>query len=315
MVLNCVLVTGASGMAGWHALRLLESNKIAAIGTSRTPPRFAQGADVEWRKWDLLNCLSPGELTCLFPNVDAVLHLGAFVPQTAEDLNDYDKIFDINVRGSLCIAEWALKMNIPVVFLSSATIYDQINSRNISEEDAKTKGSFGGFYSYSKLLAEQIFQYFAEKGLRLVILRPSAMYGFGLPRTKMVVDFIYKARNNDMIILRPPVHDQFNLIHAQDVVMAAIQALKLDAFGIYNVAFNRLYTILDIATVVCKTVGRGSVEVIPCTKKEKPIIRFDLNCDRARMTFMFDPKITLENGIAMMWDAMMKGDQLESKIL
>jgi nucleoside-diphosphate-sugar epimerase len=306
MVLKSVLVTGASGMVGWHALKILEDNKIAAIATSRTRPRFVR-SDKEWRGWDLLNWLSPSELDRLFPGVQAVLHLGAFVPKTIEDSSQYEKIFDINMRACLCLAEWALEKNITVVFLSSATIYAETEKRNISEEDEKTKGTFGGFYGYSKLLAEQILQYFVEKGLRLVILRPSSLYGFGLPRSKMVTDFLYRASRNETIVLKPPVHDQLNLIHACDVVIAAIQALEHDVCGIYNVAYNRLYTIWDVATLACQVAGQGSVEVMPCAQNEVPIIRFDLNCDRAKKAFMFDPQIDLKKGMAMMWDAMIQG--------
>jgi nucleoside-diphosphate-sugar epimerase len=178
MVLRKIALTGASGMVGYHILELLISKGISCVATSRRQPILIQEG-VSWFAWDLKEDKGIEELDLLFTNVDGILHVGATVPNSEEIVLEKD-MFDANVRACLLLGQWAVKKNIPLVFLSGSTVYANQNKSGIKENDKKTYNGFGGFYGFTKLLAEEIFQHLRKEGLKLTILRPSSIYGYGL---------------------------------------------------------------------------------------------------------------------------------------
>jgi UDP-glucose 4-epimerase len=294
-----VAVTGASGMVGRHIIEVLKEEGISCIASSRSKPPVLPPQS-SWKGWDLMEFKTPRELDDFFPGVAAIFHLGAYIPPKIEDNRDLQYIFDVNVRSCLGLAQWALVRNLPLLFLSSATVYKALEKRNIREDDPKTTGGLGGFYGYSKLLAEESLQYFFNKGLRLCILRPSSVYGYGLAQGKMINNFLELIALNKSIRLNPPVDDKINLIHALDVANAMIQALNSESWGVFNIAGKEAYSILEIAETCLKVLGKGNIEISQSMNYTKPSYRFDLNSDKAERIFGFKPNLTLSDGLKKM---------------
>ena len=306
MVLNKVAITGGSGMVGRHLIASLITKGIDCIVTSRTKPENNSPL-VSWKAWDLQEWKSIDELNLLFPDVSAIIHVGAAVPSPGENLSE-KIIFDSNVRSCLCIGQWALEKKIPMIFLSGATVYANQYSEGICEDDEKAVQTLGGFYGFSKLLAEEVLLNLAANGLQLCILRPSSIYGFGLHKEKMIFKFIMQASRDEIIVLKQPVDDKIDLIHASDVADAAVQALEGNVHGIYNIASGTLATVFEIAQTCVKVVGKGKVEIKVDVPERAPILRFALNCDAARKNIGFAPKISLWEGIGRIWHQMQQED-------
>lgn len=300
MVLKKIALTGASGMVGRSMIEVLNKNNISYIAATRSKIKVI-APQSSWVKLDLAEWKSSEQLDESFPGVEALFHLGALVPKTAEDNHAYDRIFDVNVRSCLYLANWATKRNIPIVFLSGATVYANPEQESIKELDKKTTGGFGGFYGYSKLLAEETLQYFVKDGLKLCVLRPSSIFGYGLPDNKMITKFLLIAALNETIKLEEPTKDKINLIHSYDVANAILQALLNNSWGVFNVADKTSHSILDIAKMCVKVVGKGQVKVLKGEETRKPISRFALNCDLATKTFGFAQTLDLQSGIQKMW--------------
>ncbi len=307
MVLNKVAITGGSGMVGRHLITALVKKGISCIATSRTEPDTKEDF-FSWEAWDLQEWKSVDELNVLFAGVSAIMHIGAAVPNSAQILS-HKTIFDSNVRSCLCLGQWALESRIPMIFLSGATVYANPDGEGICEnadKAYKAVQTLGGFYGFSKLLAEEVLLNLAVDGLQLCILRPSSIYGFGLHREKMISKFITQASRGEIISLQQPIDDKIDLIHASDVADAAVQALEGKAQGIYNIASGTLVTVLEIAQTCVKVVGNGKVEIKAGMADRAPILRFGLNCDAARESFGFLPKINLCEGIARTWHELQK---------
>ena len=143
-----VAVTGANGMTGSHMVSLLKSEGFLVNSVTRNV-------------WDLTEWKSFDEMDYIFKNVSAVFHFGAQLPNNnlTHDNLKTKQIFDANTRSCLNLAEWAQFKGIPIIFLSSSTIYKNPNASQITEADLKVGTQFGGFYAYSKILAEDIFSY------------------------------------------------------------------------------------------------------------------------------------------------------------
>jgi len=312
MVLKRLAVTGASGMVGWHLIEACSAKGISCQATSRRRPKTLPPQS-SWSPWDLQEWKTNEEFDQLFPGVDALIHLGAMLP--ARGANPVDPLmFEVNVRATLGLGLWALHRGIPMVFISSSTVYADVDRDGIKEEDPKVERGMAGFYGFSKRLGEEILQYLALEGLKVCIFRPSAIYGYGLPEDKMVTHFLREAGRNHSIEVSAPADDKVNLVHADDLAHAILSALEKGALGIFNIAGEGTPTIRDVARTCVEVVGRGRLNVASSPAKREPRVRFGLNCKAARKAFGFSPHIDLRTGIQKMWEAISRLDLQEVEV-
>jgi len=276
-----IAITGANGMTGRHMCALLKEKNIPYLGLSR-------------KEWDVRDWLTFDQLDSLFGSSAAVFHFAAQLPNN--DSSSVD-IFDANVRSCLNLAEWASSRSVPLVFLSGATVYKDAHGKNITESEEKVVNGFGGFYGYSKLLAENIFEHFRHDGLKIVILRPSSIYGYGLSNEKLIASFIVSASRGEMIRIPQP-ENRVNLIHAYDVANAALAAFQRESWGVYNVGAEN-HSILEIANTAVEVMGGGDIICTQGDPAYKPFTRYDLVSDLAKSTFGFAPSISLAMGIKL----------------
>jgi len=283
-----IIVTGANGMVGRHMMALLKDQETPAIGFTR-------------QDWDLSKWKSIAELDNLFGDVQAVFHFGAHLPRSSIDHDNQQTqlIFDTNIRSCLNISEWAILRDVPVVFLSGAVVYENPNGLRISEDAPKVINGFGGFYGYSKLMAESIINHFVADGLQSIILRPSSIYGCGLSHKKLVQKYINIALSSEIIHVSEP-ENRINFIHAYDVAFAALSAYQYKAWGVFNISAERNCSIVEIAETAVLIARSGSFDVDEDKSKiSSKFTRFDLDSGLAVSSFGFQSKVTLEYGMLL----------------
>ena len=285
-------------MVGRHLLSLLANEGLAGATACRQKPQDLS-ANFSWQTWSLQDWKTPEELDLLFPDVDALFHVGALLPGR-EGPSKNQQMLEANVRGTLCLAEWAFRKKIPVIYLSGATVYSESIQGPLTEKAQKTFNGVGGFYGLSKLMGEEVLQHFALQGLKVSILRASSIYGSGLAPDKMISLFLRAATEGKSIKLTQPVNDRINLIHASDVAMALLSTARKEAWGEFNIG-GSLSTVLEIAETCVKVVGQGQVEISQEKAARAPLTRFDLCSDLACATFDFSIKTGLKPGITQMW--------------
>lgn len=294
MVLNRIGLTGATGMLGRHMQAALEKAGAQVLAVNRTSAPGSEAAG-----WDLADWRTLTELDALFAGVQAVVHAGAMV-QTSGPI-DEGLMFDTNVRACVNLGQWALSRGVPLVHISSSTVYADTTAADLSEDAPLAWSGLGGFYGLTKLLAEDVFKRLAEQGLKLAVVRPSSLYGFGLPATKMASSFLATARAGGTIELTPPVHDRVDFIHAADVARAILAILKTEAWDTFNIASGHATTIKELAEACVSVTGRGSVLI----KEDKvqtrdPVTRFALKTERARKRLGWQPSLDVRQGLRMM---------------
>ncbi len=290
--MNEIAVTGANGMTGSHMVSLLKSKGIPVKAVTR-------------QEWDLTEWKSFDELDHIFRSVLAIFHFGAQLPYNdfKNDNRQTQQIFDANIRSCLNLAEWAKLRNVPIVFLSGAVVYKDPHASKIIETDPKVVNGFGGFYGYSKLAAENIFSHLSAEGLKCIILRPSSIYGYGLPPEKLVQNYIDMAFSNREIQITGS-KNRINLIHAYDVANAALSAYKNEAWGVFNISSREGNTILEIAESAVSISDGGSIVVQDDNKNDTRFIRFDLSSELAKKSFGFETEVNLKEGMLLMKNKM-----------
>lgn len=303
-----VAVTGASGMVGRQLIEQLASENVTVLAASRRKPPETAGR-VVWQAWDLTSWRSVEELDALFPDAEVVIHAGAAIPGHSGDL-DERALFDANVRACFDLGMWACAREIPLVFLSSSTVYAEPEREGIRETDTIGPNAIGGVYGHSKRLAEDVFLGLAAEGLRVNILRPSSIYGPGMPENKMMIRFLKMANAESKISLLPPTKDRHDLVHAQDVAAACVVAIEAGTQGIFNIGGGRSVSVAEIARACVAVVGRGTVELPTEEGLQAASVRFGLDCTAARSAFGYQASMTLETGVESLWRGLC-ADQLE----
>jgi nucleoside-diphosphate-sugar epimerase len=199
---------------------------------------------------------------------------------------------------------WALRKNIPVIYLSGATSYADPETRRIKENSplAHQGGKIGGFYGVTKLWGEEVLATLVAEGLRLCVLRPSSIYGTGMPEDQMISIFMNRARKGEDIFVDAPPGSRINLIHAADVAMAMLTVLQRGVVGTFNIAASEAFTIIEIAQKVFRVCENSVSMVHQKENSNNPFLRFDLNCIEAEETFGFTPRIGLDEGLRHMKD-------------
>lgn len=282
--MSLVALTGANGMTGRHMVSLFNDKDIAY-------------KDINREIWDLAEWKSDDELDDIFGDVSAVFHFAACIPQNNSKKNK--QIFDVNVRSCMNIAEWAYTRNVKIVFISSAVVYRNAHAINIKETNPIGFNNFGGFYGYTKILAESIFRNFSLVGLNSIILRPSSLYGYGLPSEKLLQNFIDRASLGKTINITEP-NNKVNFVHAYDVANAALQAYIANKSGTFNIASKENKTILEAAENAVLLAGKGNIKIHKSNQDVNPYTRFDLNFNLANKTFRYEPAISLIDGMKLM---------------
>lgn len=283
-----IAVTGSKGMTGSHMVELLKHKGFSCKEITRD-------------EWNLEDWKSFEELDSIFGSPKGIFHFGAKLP----DKNTYNnnrhtqKIFNINARSCLNLGEWAISRKIPIVFLSSAVVYENPHALNILETDRKATNKLGGYYGLSKILAESILDNLAKYGLKCVILRPSSIYGNGLPSNKIIQNYLNLALQNKDLIINEP-HNKINFIHAYDVVKAALRAFQVESWGTFNISSEENIKIFELVNIIVSITASNSKIVFKENNNKNVFSRFDLNSKLAKKSFGFESNINLVKGIQLM---------------
>ena len=293
MVLKKIGLTGSTGMLGRHLHATLKNAgaEVICVSSSATQGNLSVLDLNEW--------LAEEELDALFDGVQAVVHAGASVQTNG--LIDEGRMFNVNVRACANLGQWALSRGLPVVHISSAVVYADISSDNLDEDAPLGWSGLGGFYGLSKLLAEDVFKRLIMKGLKLAVVRPSSLYGYGLPADKMVSSFLSTAKDGGVIKLTSPIDDRVDFIHAADVALAVLAILQQEKWDTFNIASGCALTIKELAEACVLATGRGSVSMTEGHLSDrKPNTRFALNVDRAKLKLGWKPQFDITRGLTMM---------------
>ena len=183
-----VLVTGASGFVGWHVARLVAESgvPVRAMTRGRKP---VPDLNVEVVQGDLTDRAS---LERAVDGCSTVYHVAAdyrlWSPNPAE-------LYQSNVDGTRHLLQSAKEAGVDrVVYTSTVGCIGFIEGGLGDETTPASLADMSGHYKSSKFLAEKVALEFAEKGLSVVIVNPTAPVGDHdvkpTPTGKTIVDFL-----------------------------------------------------------------------------------------------------------------------------
>ncbi len=155
-----VLVTGVAGQLGYDVMKELEKRGIQKIG-SDLPKDYSGDWLESYEAMDITDTTSVEEV---FEKVqpDVVVHCAAWTAvDLAEEEENYEKVYAVNVTGTKNIAEQCKKFNSKMIYISTDYVFDG-QGEQPWEPDCKDYNPIS-VYGKTKWEAEQMVESLLDK--------------------------------------------------------------------------------------------------------------------------------------------------------
>lgn len=207
-----IAVTGASGFCGGHIARAAARGGARVVCLGRRP-----GPVGTHRFWDAAD--DRPDLT----GTDFVVHCAALVGDPTPGSAEETRMHQVNVAGARRVLDAAGGR--PVVWVSSASVYDPSRDRSRVGEDHPRTGQLNA-YGRTKAAGEEF-----ALAANAVVLRPRAVYGPG--DSQLLPRLLSRVRGGTLLL---PGHDvRLSLTAVENLAHACLAAISWPP-GAYNIA-------------------------------------------------------------------------------
>lgn len=280
-----ILITGANGLLGVHAVRqLVAQHQVHALVHSAP---LEPVAGVTYHVIDLSGDWSTQSL----PNaLDAVIHLAQSsrfreFPAQAMD------VFGVNVASTARLLDYARVSGAKHFILASSGGVYGAGDEAFKENSLIQHHGQLGYYLGSKLCAEVLAQNYSSL-MDVTVLRFFFMYGEGQRRSMLVPRLIDNVMAGQPITLQGSDGIKINPIHVSDAVAALDSCLGLEGSHTFNVAGTEVLSLRDIAQAIGRAVGRDPVFKVEDVEPSHLIANID-----AISEALIVPKVSFAQGI------------------
>ncbi|MBE0638470.1 MAG: SDR family oxidoreductase [Bacteroidales bacterium] len=222
-------ITGATGFIGERlAMRLAENgNVVHALVRSTHRAKNLNHQNIVIFEGDILDIQS---IDAAMRGCDFAFHLAAYARVWSKDKDWPHKI---NVQGTVNVFETALKNKLQrVVFTSTGgTLEPSDGNQPVDENPPRTIAYFNEYES-TKAEAEKVVPEFEKKGLDVVIVNPTRVYGPGLITESNAMTTIIRRFNQGKWYFIPGDGSKLgNYVFVEDVVYGHLLAMEKGRTG------------------------------------------------------------------------------------
>jgi len=246
-----VLVTGATGFIGRNlCLDLAEQGyNVVALCRNTAHPYLISHKNITPVKGDILDRES---LIKAMNRCGQVYHTAALAKMWCRDKNDY---YNINVVGTRNVLELAGESGVnKIVYTSTCGVWGPTIKHPMNENDPRIDG-FAIDYERTKYLAEIEARIYSAKGLNIVTVNPSRVYGEGpITDSNTVGKMISGYLKGKWRIIPGKGTQVSNYAYLDDVVKGHIAAMEQGTpgnryiLGGEDISFNTFFSTLQSIT-------------------------------------------------------------------
>ncbi len=297
-----VLVTGGAGFIGrWVVKHLLDegcdvcaldnlsSGKVENIVEFIEHPRF------KFIRGDILDT---NLLVGLFDlNFEVCLHLAACV-NVQDSIENPEKSFKVNLRGTFNLLEEAKKKNTRFILVSTCMVYKEAKGgKPINESHPLSPLSP---YAATKIAAEKLtLSYYHAYRLPVVILRPFNTYGpFQRTDTEggVIPIFITRSLQGKTLYIYGDGKQTRDFLYVEDCAEAIVKATLIDGISgeILNIGTGKDISIDDLALLITNS---NHHKHIPHIHPQSEIPKLVCDYGKAKKLLNWEPKTSLIEGI------------------
>ncbi len=223
-----IFITGATGFIGTELVKeLLAQGHIVNI-LYRDPNRirFKEEKNLVLFQGDILNKES---LENAMQGCEVVFHLAAYAKVWSKDPAIFHKI---NVEGTRNVLSKALQLKVKKVVITSTASVQGPSDMDPVDENKKREKKFFTEYEKTKFQAETEIKYFYHKGLDIVTLLPTRVFGPGLlSESNSVTILIRKYISGTWHFLPGTGKKVGNYVFVKDVVKGHVLAMNKNVAG------------------------------------------------------------------------------------
>ncbi len=245
-------ITGISGFIGSSLARQLaaDGHTVNSLIRGGIPPELKEETGIRFFKGDLFDRDTMIEA---MQGCEVAFHLAALTKPWARDPGDFRRI---NVDGAVNVFDAALKAGIRrVVFTSSAATMSPSEEFQAVSEQTPRHVPFFNAYEVTKTDAEMMAREFCRKGIEVVTVNPSRVYGPGpLNPSNSVTRMIAGYEKGNWRIIPGDGKKVGNYVFIDDVVHGHILASQYGRpgeryiLGGENLTFDQFFHALESIT-------------------------------------------------------------------
>ena len=239
-----IFVTGGTGFTGSHLVRRLLAQGHQVVALDNQPGRLydelkALGAELH------IGSVADRELVDrLTAGCEVVHHLAAAFRQVNLPKSVY---WNVNVEGTRYMLEAALKHGVrKFVYCSTCGVHGNVEN---PPGDETAPIAPADYYQSTKYDGEQVVPEYVKRGLNVVILRPSAIYGPGDPdRFAMLFKRVKKGR----FLMCGDGQSLYHPVYVENLVDAFLLAAESDRGNgeAYLIADEKYQTLNELVTAI-----------------------------------------------------------------
>jgi len=296
-----ILVTGAAGMMGSHALLALKDMpvKVRAVDWQKKPLVFSNNiAHLEADLTDAKECQKAVR------GMDYVLNFAAKISRRAKT---YDYLLT-NLKINALMLEAAYQSGVKkYLWLSSSVAYPPQN-HPLKEEEMFLADPADNYFGigWTTRYIENLCRMYATKvnsPMTTIVLRPTAIYGeyadFN-PETSHVLPALIRkvVERQSPIEIWGGGEVKRDFVYAGDVARACILALeKTDNFSALNIGLGKSYSSKELLDSILKVDDYKTAKVVFDKTKGKNLHSIEVDCSKAKKLLGWKPEVSLEEGI------------------
>ena len=245
-------VTGATGFIGMALARRLAAEGHVVNVLVRSPE---MAKDLETLGINVFkgNITDTQSIEKAMEGCTHVFHLAGYAKPTAKDLSVFH---EVNVEGTRNILEVSVKLGIErVVFTSTAGTFDITGPDNDATETSKRPETYYTEYANSKRQAELLCLEYIKKGLDIITVFPTRVFGPGvLNESNSLTKIASNYQKGKWRIIPGNGKTYGNYVFVKDVVNGLILAMQKAGkgesyiLGGENVTFNELFNTIKMAS-------------------------------------------------------------------
>lgn len=272
-----VLIVGGGGFIGRAVTHKFydEGHKVVVLDNFMTGDNnFLESyMDVEVIYGDIRNreMWNKGDWLYYQRDADVIIHLAFPTPLCTRERAP--EFADIAIEGTKNLLDYAIDHYIPVVYISSISVYGIPNVKSIYEDsEIKPFLQYGCYKYIGELLTEKY-----GNSISCNILRVADVFGPYDKRDNAINTFIDKFHNKERLIVKGDGRQTRTFTYVDDIANAIYLASKKFHNDVFNVAGREVLSVNDLIDNLEKI----SSWVIPCTyERENDKRNYEINSDK-----------------------------------
>jgi nucleoside-diphosphate-sugar epimerase len=290
-MLKNILITGGTGFIGRNLIeKLKEDYNLIVIGRKEVK----ESLGYKYYKCDVAKLQ---DIDNVFKNekIDQVIHLATYYTPFHKK-EDISIMIDTNVKGINNILELALLYKVEKV-INTGSCFEYGNSNEILKE--KDIVDPWNLYATTKILAEDIINYYCKKGLNAITLRLFPPFGLWDNPNKLIPFVIKSALKNKEIPLTFG-EQKWDYTYSKDIAEAYRLALQTTIKGheIINISNNNPISLKEIVEkIIGYTYSKSKVLFGAVPYRENEIMYLHGDNSKAKEILKWSPKYTFDKAL------------------